>query len=225
MKVITADDAARHVRSGDTLLIGGSGGGHAVPEALIAAIERRFLAEREPRALTSIHPVGLGDRGDRGVSRFAHDGMLKRIVCGTLVDSPRVEELALADKVEAYTLPQGALSQLTREMAAGRPSRTPASIRSSIRGTAEGGKAPLRAKISSSWSRSTGANGSATSRSTSTSLCCAARPPTKTAMSRWSTRRSSARCCRWRRPRVAPARSSWCRSSALRCAARCRRSR
>ena len=121
MKVITADEAARHVRSGDTLLIGGSGGGHAVPETLIAALERRFLAEREPRSLTSIHPVGLGDRGDRGVSRFAHDGMLKRIVCGTLVDSPRVEELALADKVEAYTLPQGALSQLTREMAAGRP--------------------------------------------------------------------------------------------------------
>jgi propionate CoA-transferase len=121
MKVVTADEAARHVRSGDTLLIGGSGGGHAVPEALIAAIERRFLAEGEPRALTSLHPVGLGDRGDRGVSRFAHPGMLKRIVCGTLVDSPRIEELALADKVEAYTLPQGALSQLTREMAAGRP--------------------------------------------------------------------------------------------------------
>lgn len=121
MRVVSADEAARHVRSGDTLLIGGSGGGHAVPEALIAAIERRFLAQGEPRAITSVHPVGLGDRGDRGVSRFAHDGMLKRIVCGTLVDSPRVEEMALADKVEAYTLPQGALSQLTREMAAGRP--------------------------------------------------------------------------------------------------------
>ena len=63
----------------------------------------------------------MSDRGDRGVSRFAHEGMLKRIVCGTLVDSPRVETLALADKVEAYTLPQGVLSQLTREMAAGRP--------------------------------------------------------------------------------------------------------
>jgi propionate CoA-transferase len=121
MRVISADEAARHVHSGDTLLIGGSGGGHAVPEALIEAIERRFLAEGAPRSLTSIHPVGLGDRGDRGVSRFAHEGMLKRIVCGTLVDSPRVEALALADRVEAYTLPQGALSQLTREMAAGRP--------------------------------------------------------------------------------------------------------
>ena len=121
MKVVSADTAATMVDSGDTLVIGGSGGGHAVPEALIAAIERRFLAEGVPRGITSLHPVGLGDRGDQGVSRFAHDGMLKRIVCGTLVDSPRVEALALQDKVEAYTLPQGVISQLMREMASGRP--------------------------------------------------------------------------------------------------------
>ena len=62
MKVITADDAARHVRSGDTLLIGGSGGGHAVPEALIAAVERRFLAERRaaqrsPRSIRSASAI------------------------------------------------------------------------------------------------------------------------------------------------------------------------
>ena len=49
MKRVTADQAAKIVQSGDTLLIGGSGGGHAVPEALIAALERRFLAEREPQ--------------------------------------------------------------------------------------------------------------------------------------------------------------------------------
>ena len=121
MRIVTADQAARVVESNDTLVIGGSGGGHAVPEALIAAIERRFLAEGRPRDITSLHPVGLGDRGARGVSRFAHEGLLKRIVCGTLVDSPKVEALALADRVEAYTLPQGVISQLMREMAAGRP--------------------------------------------------------------------------------------------------------
>ena len=121
MRVVSADEAAQLVESNDTIVIGGSGGGHAVPEALIAAIEKRFLAEGLPRHITSLHPVGLGDRGSRGVSRFAHEGLLKRIVCGTLVDSPRVEAMALANQVEAYTLPQGAISQLMREMAAGRP--------------------------------------------------------------------------------------------------------
>ncbi|TCT04302.1 acyl CoA:acetate/3-ketoacid CoA transferase [Aquabacter spiritensis] len=121
MRVVSAEDAARMVQSGDTLLIGGSGGGHAVPDALIAAIAARFQAEGAPRNLTTVHPVGLGDRKTRGIGHLAHDGLLKRVVCGTLVDSPPVERMALEDRVEAYTLPQGALSQLTREMASGRP--------------------------------------------------------------------------------------------------------
>lgn len=121
MRIVTADQAARLVRSGDTILIGGSGAGHAVPDSLIAAIGKRFLAEGQPRDLTSLHPVGLGDRGSRGIGHIAHEGLLKRVVCGTLVDSPEVARLAAADKIEAYTLPQGALSQLMREMAAGRP--------------------------------------------------------------------------------------------------------
>ena len=55
------------------------------------------------------------------MSRFAHPGMLKRIVCGSFIDSPAIAGLASRDKIEAYTLPQGALSQLIREMAGGRP--------------------------------------------------------------------------------------------------------
>ena len=121
VRVVTADEAARLVESGDTLLIGGSGAGHSVPDALIAAIGKRFQVEGEPRSLTTVHPVGLGDRANRGIAHLAHPGLLKRVVCGTLVDSPPVERMAAANQIEAYTLPQGCLSQLTREMAAGRP--------------------------------------------------------------------------------------------------------
>ena len=121
MRVVTADEAVRLVYDGDTVLIGGSGGGHAVPEALIVALERRFLQEGHPRDITSLHPVGIGDEDKQGVSRFAHPGLLKRIVCGSFIDSPMIEGLASRDEIEAYTLPQGALSQLMRDMAAGRP--------------------------------------------------------------------------------------------------------
>jgi propionate CoA-transferase len=120
-RIVTADEAARIVESGDTILIGGSGAGHAVPDTVIAAVGRRFVAEGAPGKLTTVHPVGLGDRANRGIAHLAHPGCLKRVVCGTLVDSPPVERMAAANEIEAYTLPQGCLSQLTREMAAGRP--------------------------------------------------------------------------------------------------------
>ncbi len=121
IRVISAKQAAKLVESGDTLLIGGSGAGHSVPDTLIAAIGARYIAERAPGNLTTVHPVGLGDRANRGIGHLAHPGQLKRVVCGTLVDSPPVERLAVQNQIEAYTLPQGCLSQLTREMAAGRP--------------------------------------------------------------------------------------------------------
>lgn len=120
MRRVTAEEAARVVRSGDTLLIGGSGGGHAVPEAILEALGRRFRETGEPRGLTAVHPVGLGDDRTRGAGHLGQKGLLKRSVCGTLVNSPAIAKLALADEVESYTLPQGVLSQLTREMAAGR---------------------------------------------------------------------------------------------------------
>jgi propionate CoA-transferase len=118
---VSANEAVEFIRCNDTIVVGGSGGGHAVPEALMAALERRFLSEGLPRNITAVHPVGLGDGATLGANHFAHEGLLKRIVCGTFVNSPKISDMAVADKVEGYTLPQGALSQLMREIAAGRP--------------------------------------------------------------------------------------------------------
>ena len=121
MRVVSFSEAARLVRDGDLVLIGGSGGGHAVPEALIVALEQRFLESGSPRRITLLHPVGLGDNATQGVGRLAYPELLKRIVTGALVNTPAIQEMARQNTVEAYTLPQGALSQLMREMASGRP--------------------------------------------------------------------------------------------------------
>jgi propionate CoA-transferase len=121
MERITADDAARLVQDGDAVLISGSGGGHSVPEALLAAVERRFLAEQKPQGITSVSIVGIGDRAALGATHLAHEGLLRRAITSALVDSPGLVRLAAENKIEAYTLPQGVLSQLMRDMAAGRP--------------------------------------------------------------------------------------------------------
>lgn len=121
LQVVSLDQAVGFVEDGDTLLIGGSGGGHAVPETLIRGLQHRYQAQGRPHGISLLHPVGLGDQDQQGVSRLAHEGLLKRIITGALVNSPPIQEMAKKGTVEAYTLPQGALSQLMREMAAGRP--------------------------------------------------------------------------------------------------------
>ena len=121
MKVVSFEKAVSLIEDGDTLLIGGSGGGHAVPEKLIVSLKERYLSSGEPRDLTLVHPVGLGDMDSQGVGHLAYPDLLKRIVTGALVNTPAIQKMTQEDTVEAYTLPQGVLSQLTREMAAGRP--------------------------------------------------------------------------------------------------------
>ena len=52
MKFITAADAARLVADGHGVIASGSGGGHAVPEALLAALGERFAESGSPSGLT-----------------------------------------------------------------------------------------------------------------------------------------------------------------------------
>jgi len=96
MKVVSLETAVGLIHDADTVAIGGSGGGHAVPEALIVALEQRFLAEKAPRGISIFHPVGLGDEESLGVGRLGHRGLLKRVVTGTLADMPaRVAEAGI----------------------------------------------------------------------------------------------------------------------------------
>ena len=121
MQFITPSEAARLIPGGASVLVSGSGGGHGVPEAVLVAIEAQFLAEGSPRDLTLIHVVGIGDRQRKGAARFGHEGLLKRSITSALIDSPILMEMALANKIESYILPQGVLSQIMREIAGGRP--------------------------------------------------------------------------------------------------------
>lgn len=120
-KFVTAEEAAALIGDGATVGLVGGGGGLMEASAVFAAIERRFLASRHPTDLTLVHALGVGDRKEMGLNRFAHEGMVKRVIGGHWVWSPRMQELARADKIEAYVLPGGVIMQLYREIGAGRP--------------------------------------------------------------------------------------------------------
>lgn len=120
-KIVTASDAAALVPSDATILIDGSGGGVNEPTAFLEALEMRFSQTREPTGLTVVHISGMGDGKGGGIDRLAHDGMVSRVIGGHWGWSSRMQEMAFAEKIEAYCLPQGTLSHLLRDIAAGRP--------------------------------------------------------------------------------------------------------
>jgi acyl CoA:acetate/3-ketoacid CoA transferase len=120
-RFLSADDAALLVKDGDTVAISGNGAGMISAEAIFAALEQRFLEAGHPRDLTLVHSLGLGDRGDLGTSRFAHEGMVRKVVAAHFTWSPRMQQLVRDEKIEAYCFPGGVVQHLLREIGAGRP--------------------------------------------------------------------------------------------------------
>jgi propionate CoA-transferase len=121
MKLVSPSDAVRAVPDGATVIIGGSGAGHALPQLFIDTLADVFQVEGSPRDLTTVRVVGIGDFADRGFSQLALPGLMRRTIGSNIGNEPRLGELVENGQVEAYSFPQGVLSQLCREIAAGRP--------------------------------------------------------------------------------------------------------
>ena len=119
-KIVTADEAVALIANGDLLTTSGFVG-VGTPDGLLAALEARFKEEKAPRDLTLLFAAGQGDGRSRGLNRLAHEGLLKRVVGGHWGLIPKVAQLAVDEKIEAYNLPQGCISQLYRDVAANKP--------------------------------------------------------------------------------------------------------
>lgn len=120
-KYMTAAEAVALIKDGDTIGLIGGGGGLVEADCIFAAVEKRFLETGAPRNLSLVHSLGIGDKKTRGLNCFAHEGMVKRVIGGHWVWSPTMQALAREEKIEAYVLPGGVISQLFREIGAGRP--------------------------------------------------------------------------------------------------------
>ena len=146
-KFVSAADAAAMVQDGAAVGVIGGGGGLMEPDTLLAAIEKRFLETGTPKDLTVVHALGIGDRDKRGLNHLAHEGLVKRVIGGHWVWSPRMQQLAQDEKIEAYVLPGGVITQLMREIGAGRPGLlTHVGLGTFVDPRQDGGKMNARAK-------------------------------------------------------------------------------
>jgi propionate CoA-transferase len=121
MEFLDARGAAGLVKDGDTVAVSGNGAGMISAEAILAALEQRFLDTGHPCHLTLVHSLGLGDRDTLGTNRLAHEGMLRKVIAAHFTWSPKIQQLIREEKIEAYCFPGGVIQQLLREIGAGRP--------------------------------------------------------------------------------------------------------
>ena len=121
MQVLDVAEAVQKIPDAATVIVGGSGAGHAVPQRFIDALARQFTEHGYPRDLTTVRVVGLGDFGERGFSQLALPGLMRRTIGSNIGNEPALGALVESGDLEAYSFPQGVLSQLCREIAGGRP--------------------------------------------------------------------------------------------------------
>ncbi len=127
-KIVTAREAVRLIRTGDTVAIGGFGGIGLAEEVvhelgdIYKATDDESASFGKPGDLTLLLSVGPGNPlTGRGVNRLALPGLVRRVISSHFNFIPAIQQLIVGNQIEGYNLPLGPICHLYRDIAAGKP--------------------------------------------------------------------------------------------------------
>ena len=140
-QIVSAAEAVLDIKDGDTVVFGGAGAGHAVPDKVMEHLGARFKKTGQPVGLRTVHPCGIGDNDTKGLNHIAHEGLIDTNIGGFWGNAPKMSALAKENKIKGYNLPQGVLSHLMRASASGKPGViTKVGLKTFVDPDVEGGK-------------------------------------------------------------------------------------
>src|SRR3954465_11368495 len=110
-KIVTAREAVRLIRSGDTVAVGGFGGIGFAEEVIhelgeiYKASDEELASFGKPDNLTLFFTVGQGNpfKGS-GLSRLAQPGLVKRVIGAHFNFIPGIQQLIVGNQIEGYNL-------------------------------------------------------------------------------------------------------------------------
>lgn len=114
-KTSAPDDVAGMIANGATLAVGW------LSDPLAAALCSRWETTGNPGNLTVVYATTSDAGRSHGLNILARDGLVRRVVGGQWHPVPRLQALAAADRIEAYSLPVGVINRLFRDIAEGMP--------------------------------------------------------------------------------------------------------
>ena len=127
-KIVSAREAVRLIRSGDTVAVSGFGGIgfaeqiiHELAE-LYKSSEPELAGFGKPHELTLVFGTAQANplKG-RGLDRIADPGLIRRVIGGHFNFAPAIQRLIVGNQIEGYNLPLGSVIHLYRDIAAGKP--------------------------------------------------------------------------------------------------------
>ncbi|WP_319204309.1 acyl CoA:acetate/3-ketoacid CoA transferase [uncultured Ilyobacter sp.] len=120
VKFVSANEAVDLIKDGSFVANGGFVG-IGVAEEVLERLENRYKNTGSPRDLSLIYTAGQGDGKTKGLNHFGQEGMVKKVIGGHWGLAPSLGKLANEEKLQGYNLPQGVISHIFRDLAAGKP--------------------------------------------------------------------------------------------------------